>query len=450
MEKVVTLKRALGLWPIVMLGVGYMTPMVVFDTFGIASQSTNGLVPLAYIIALVAMLFTAFSYGKMVKAFPSAGSAYTYTQKTINPHLGFLVGWSSLLDYLLLPMVNALLAQIYLTAVFPDVPKWIWVVGFVLFVTFLNMWSVISTANFNTILVVYQFLVIAFFIVLAVRELTHGAGYGSVLTTQPFYKQGMHISALVAGATVLCFSFLGFDAVTTYSEETPNPVQTIPKAILLTAFIGGIIFILGSYFTQAVFPDVSAFKNPDATSPEIALYTGGRVFQLFFLAGSLAGVISSGLSSHASVSRLLYVMGRDNVLPKKLFGYVHPRWRTPVFNVILVGFVSLTALLFNLETAASFINFGALIAFTFVNVSVIAHYTVKRKRYKTLKDFLSHVVIPTIGAAFVAVLWYNLEHNSFMLGTGWSIIGFIYLLYLTKMFKMKPIDIHFEEAEESV
>lgn len=115
MQKTVTLKRSLGLWSIVMLGLGYLALMALFYTFGIASELTDGHVPLAYVIALVTVLFTSFKYGKMVKAFPSAGSAYTYTQKTINPHLGCMVGWSSLLDYLFLPMVNTLLAQIYLT-----------------------------------------------------------------------------------------------------------------------------------------------------------------------------------------------------------------------------------------------------------------------------------------------------------------------------------------------
>jgi putrescine importer len=449
LQKTVTLERSLGLWSIVMLGLGYLAPMALFDTFGIASGSTDGHVPLAYLIALVAMLFTAFSYGKMVKVFPSAGSAYTYAQKTINPNLGFMVGWSSLLDYLLLPMVNALLAQIYLTAIFPEVPSWIWVVAFILIITCANIWSLTSIAKFNTFLVLYQVMVIAFFIILAIRELHSGEGYGSVLTAGPFYKPDIQVPSLVVGATVLCFSFLGFDAVTTYSEETAHPTKTIPRAIFLTALIGGLLFIIGSYFTQAVFPDVSKFNNPDAASPEIAFHVGGRLFQLFFLAASLSSTVSSGLASHASVSRLLYVMGRDHVLPEKIFGYVHPRLRTPVLNIILVGLLSLTALLFNLETAASFISFGALIAFTFVNLSVIAHYALKKKMYKTIKGFLSHVVMPGIGAAFVSVLWYNLEHNSFMLGMGWAGVGFMYLLYVTKLFRVKPIKIHFEEAEET-
>lgn len=448
MQKSATLERSLGLWPIVMLGVGYMTPMVVFDTFGIASKEANGHVPIAYLIALAAMLFTAFSYGKMVRAFPSAGSAYTYTQKTISPHLGFLVGWSSLLDYLLLPMVNALLTQIYLSALFPEVPAWIWVVGFVALITLINAVGMKSTANFNTFLVVYQILVAVIFVILAVRELAGGAGYGEVFPVEPLYTPDMQMTTLIAGATVLCFSFLGFDAVTTYSEETPNPTKTIPRAIFLTALIGGLIFTVGSYFTQALFPDISRFQNPDATSPEIALYAGGKMFQIFFLAGALAGTIASGLASHASVSRLLYVMGRDKILPQKLFGYVHPRTHTPLFNVIFVGLVSMTAVFFTLEVASAFISFGALIAFTFVNLSVVVHYAVKKRQYKSAGDLISHVVLPLIGAAFVAVLWYNLESSSFTMGMIWFGIGLAYLMYVTRLFRVRPMDIHFEEVND--
>ncbi|MFD6442272.1 APC family permease, partial [Peribacillus sp. NPDC060186] len=270
------LKRSLNLWHIVLLGVGYMTPMVVFDTFGIVSEKTGGHVPTAYIIALIAMLFTAASYGKMVKVYPQAGSSYTYTQKTINPHLGFLVGWSSMLDYLFLPMVNAVLTKIYLTALFPEVPSWIWVVAFVLLMTVINLFNVNFAANFNSFLVFFQMLVIIIFVALVIKGVMGGEGTGEVFSIQPFFGSHMEMSTLITGATILCFSFLGFDAVTTLSEETPNPTKTIPRAIFLTAFIGGVLFVTAAFFTQLFFPDVSRFADPEAASPEIALYVGGK------------------------------------------------------------------------------------------------------------------------------------------------------------------------------
>jgi putrescine importer len=447
MEKV-TLRRSLKLWHIVLMGVGYMTPMVVFDTFGIASQETGGHVPTAYLLALVAMLFTAYSYGKMIQVFPNAGSAYTYTQRTISPYLGFMVGWSALMDYLFLPMVNALIAQIYLSSTFPEIPSWIWVVGFVVIVTLINVFSINVTAHFNTILVVLQTTLMVIFIGLAMKKLLDGDGEGAVFSMQPFYKDGMDVSGLIAGATLMCFSYLGFDAVTTLSEETPNPKKTIPRAIFLVALIGGAIFIFTSYFIQLIFPTAASFKDPEASSPEIAASMGGAIFHIFFLAAGLAGTLASGITSHASVSRLLYVMGRDNVLPGNLFGYVHPRWRTPVLNILVVGLISMTAVLFDLATAASFISFGALIAFTFVNLSVISYYVIRKQMHKTVKGFFAYLVMPLLGAGAVAVLWANLEQSSLMLGIGWAVVGFMYLLYITKFFRAKPTKIHFEEMDE--
>ncbi|HGZ2187152.1 TPA: putrescine/proton symporter PuuP, partial [Escherichia coli] len=150
------LRKSLKLWQVVMMGLAYLTPMTVFDTFGIVSGISDGHVPASYLLALAGVLFTAISYGKLVRQFPEAGSAYTYAQKSINPHVGFMVGWSSLLDYLFLPMINVLLAKIYLSALFPEVPPWVWVVTFVAILTAANLKSVNLVANFNTLFVLVQ------------------------------------------------------------------------------------------------------------------------------------------------------------------------------------------------------------------------------------------------------------------------------------------------------
>ncbi len=449
--KPATLKRSLGLWAIVLLGVGYMTPAVIFDTFGSASVETNGHVPLAYILALVAMLFTAISYGKLVRLYPSAGSAYTYTQRSISPHVGFMVGWASLLDYLFLPMINALLMKLYLLALFPEVPVWIWVTVYVAFIVSLNLYSTGTMSGFNSLLVVYQSVILLVFIALAAKLVISGMGYGE-FTIKPFYEPGMDVGGLITGATLLCFSYIGFDAVSMYSEETATPAKTIPKAIFLTALIGGVMFITSSYFAQLIFPDVTKVFSEevisDSTASDIGFLTGGKIFQIILLIGSIAGVTSSSLATHASVSRLLYVMGRDHVLPNKVFGYIHPKYRTPSINVILVGLFSFTCLFMSLEMAIHFVNFGALTAFTFVNFSVIAEFVVKRKRYKTVQDIFSYIVLPLIGATCVGVLWINLDVTALILGGSWAVIGFFYLMYLTKMFKVAPAIIHFEEADE--
>lgn len=445
MQSNASLKKSLGVWAIVALGLGYMTPTVVFDTFGIVSKLTNGVVPLAYLLGLVVMFFTAISYGKMVRVYPDAGSAYTYTRRTMGPHLGFFVGWTSLLDYLLLPMVNALIIRIYMESLFPGVPVWIWVFGYVAIITAINIYSMKSTSGLNAILVVFTILLVVSFLVIGGVQLYNGFGQGTIFTITPLWHANVEIATVLAGATVVAFSFIGFDAITMYTEEAKDQ-DVVPRAIILTVLIGGLIFFVAAYFTQALFPDptLPGFTITDDTLPEIALFVGGQIFQLIFLAGALAATVASGLASHASVSRLLYVMGRSGALPRKTFGYVSPRFRTPVFAVVLTGVVSLAAIGPDLELIASVINFGALIAFTFVNLSVIAYFVFKKKRYKTGADIFKYIIMPTIGALFTGVLWMNLQMDAFIGGLVWVIVGFIYILFLTKGFT-RNLDIEFDD-----
>ncbi|CAM3622797.1 APC family permease [Rahnella bruchi] len=445
----VQLRKTLTLVQVVMMGLAYLQPMTIFDTFGIVSGLTDGHVATAYIFALIAVLFTAVSYGKLVQRFPSAGSAYTYAQKAISPHVGFMVGWSSLLDYLFMPMINILLAKIYLEAIFPGVPSWIFVVALVGMMTAFNLRGIKVVANLNSIIVVVQVAIMVVFLGLLVRGVYMGEGMGTLATTKPFFSENAHVVPMITGATILCFSFLGFDGISSLSEETPNAGKVIPKAIFLTALIGGVIFVVVSYFLQLYFPDISRFKDPDASQPEIMLYVAGKFFQSVILCFSCVTVLASGMAAHAGVSRLLYVMGRDGVFPEKLFGYVHPKWRTPTFNVLLVGVVAMSAVTFDLVTATALINFGALVAFTFVNLSVISQFYIREKRNRTLKDHINYLVLPVIGALTVGALWLNLEASSMTLGLVWGAIGLGYLAFITNAFRKQPPQMSGEIAPEA-
>ena len=411
----VELRKTLTLIPVVMMGLAYMQPMTLFDTFGIVSGLTDGHVATAYAFALVAILFTALSYGKLVRRFPSAGSAYTYAQKSISPTVGFMVGWSSLLDYLFMP--------------------WIFVVALVAFMTISNLRSIKTVANFNTLIVVLQMGIVAVIVGLIIYGVSHGEGAGTLVSSRPFWSEGAHVVPMITGATILCFSFLGFDGISSLSEETKDAERVIPRAIFLTALIGGLIFICASYFLQLYFPDISRFKDPDASQPEIMLYVAGKTFQWGVLIFSSVTVLASGMAAHAGVSRLMYVMGRDGVFPTRFFGYVHPKWRTPAWNVLLVGAIALLAINFDLVTATALINFGALVAFTFVNLSVISQFWIREKRNKTLKDHFNYLLLPVCGALTVGALWINLEESSMILGLVWAGIGLVYLACVTKSFR---------------
>ena len=437
------LKRNLGLWAIVGLGLGYMTPTVVFDTFGMVARDTNNVVPMAYLVALVVMLFTASSYGKMSRAIPSAGSAYTYVRESIHPNVGFMVGWTALIDYMLLPMVNCLIIRSYLEAVFPGTPGWIWVVGYCIITTSVIYFTMRGTSNLNMLLLVFSIVVMAVFVAMVWGQLAAGEGVGTVASMDPFFHSGVQMGAVLTGATIVCFSFIGFDAVTMYVEEAKSP-KIVPRAILLTVLIGGAIFLIAGYFSQLRFPDWEVFAPggdmqyiEDSTLPLMGKEVGGGVLQAVLTAAGFAATFASGLASHASVSRMLLVMGRNNVLPKKVFGYINPKTSTPTFNIILTGLVCMLAIAFTLEMIAAFINFGALIAFSFVNISVIAWFAIRQKRYKTPGDFFKFVVMPGIGMLLTGILWANLHVDALIGGLAWAAIGFIYLLWLTRGFKRK-------------
>lgn len=449
MSQAPTLKRSLGMWAIVALGLGYMTPTTVFDTFGIVSGETDGVVPTAYLVAVVVMLFTAISYGKMVRVYSSAGSAYTYTRNTMHPTLGFMVGWAALLDYLLLPLVNAVLIRIYLASMVPGVPSWIWVVCYVACVTGVNVWSMNSTSKVNSLLLVFGITIIGVFLVLTAVQLAQGFGQGTIFSTTPLWHAGVHIGAVLGGTTVVAFSFIGFDAVTMYTEEAKDE-KAVPRAVMLTVLLGGAIFFVGAWFAQTAFPSIGQFHNTDDTLPEIGRFVGGRIFETLFVSGAFAATVASGLASHASVSRLLYVMGRNGVLaPKRLFGRVHRRFQTPVFAVVLVGAVSLLAMGPSLALVASVINFGALIAFTFVNLSVIAHYAVRNRRYRTPADLGRYVLLPLLGAATTGILWYYLDADALIAGLVWCGLGLAYLVVLTRGFRRPIASMGIDEAESA-
>ncbi|WP_027416283.1 APC family permease [Aneurinibacillus terranovensis] len=444
----VSLQRSLTLSHLVLFGLAYLAPMIVFGIYGTIAQATHGLEASAYLVAMIAMFFTAYSYSQMVKAYPVAGSSYTYTRKSINSHVGFMVGWAILLDYVFIPMAIWLIGSSYLNAAFPQVPVWVWVLSFIIVTTVINIAGIKLSKNINVLMMAFQFLVIAIFIILCVKNVMGGMGAGTLVSISPFANGHVPFSFVLAGAAIACYSFLGFDAVSTFTEETIQPEKTIPRAILLTTLIGGAIFIVSAYVTQLVHPNYNDFKDVNSAGFEIARQIGGNLFSSIFLAGIIIAQFASGISAQASASRLLYAMGRDAVLPKKVFGYLHPKFRTPVFNIIVVAVIALLALKLDVSTSTSFINFGAFAAFTLVNVSVIVHYFVKGRR-RTFKDSLFYFLFPLIGAAFDSWLLVSLDKDALILGAIWAACGFGYLLFLTKMLRKQPPELNFD-IEEAV
>ena len=441
------LSRSLGTWSIVGLGLGYTTPTVIFDTFGIVAEETGNLVPLAYLMAMVAMAFTAISYGRMVRVYPSAGSAYTYASETIHPNVGFVIGWSSLLDYLLLPLVNALILRSYMESFFPDVTPALWVFVVVAVVTSMVLFSMSNTSKLNGILVIFSIILIVVFVVLSWQALARGEGNGTPFSMTPLWHADAALAPVITGATIVCFSFIGFDAITMYSEEAKD-ANAVPRAIIITLLIGGAVFFIAGWFAQSVFPTLDGFSEDaleNSALPEIAFMIGGNLFKAFLTAAAFAATLASGLASHASVSRMLYVMGRNGRgRVSRVFSFVHPKWQTPALSVIFVGLVSLLAIPLNLDFIAALINFGALMAFTFVNLTVIVYFALRKKEVRTPKEIFTNVVLPALGVVATVILWVNLSPDSFRYGMIWLVIGIGVVVFLTRFFR-QPLRITLEE-----
>jgi putrescine importer len=425
------LKRVLGLPSLVLFGLVYMVPLTVFTTYGIVTQTTGGRVPLAYLVTLAAMVFTARSYARMSAAYPVAGSAYTYAQKTFGAPIGFLGGWSLLLDYLFLPMINYLVIGIYLQQALPGIPAWVWIVAAIALVTVLNIIGIVSVARANFVIIAAQTIFIVVFVVLAAVTVTKS---GSVDPAAPFRGDGTAPGAgpLHAGAAGVCLSFLGFDAVSTLSEEAKDPKRSVPRAIMIATVSSGVIFVLLAYLSQLVFPS-NKFTDVDSGALDVMKTAGGQFLTVFFTAAYVAGALGSALTSQASVARILYAMGRDGILPRPVFGQISHKYLTPVYAILVVSAISMLAVIVPLETLASLISFGALVAFSAVNLSVIKHYFVDL-RERDGAAVINNLVLPLIGLALTIWLWTSLAPLALIIGLSWLAVGFVWLLGVTRGF----------------
>lgn len=432
------LKRVLGTRELLIYGIAMMVPIAPVAIYGTVTSVTNGHMATAYLLAMLAMALTARSYGLMAGAFPVAGSTYSYTQRSLNPHLGLLAGWAIMLDYMLMPLLSYVVAATFGSTLLPSIGYWVWIVAALAIVTVVNIIGVKSLANVTQVLVVFMFLVLIYFVVSAVVGLSRGVGAGTVFSLAPFYTKGTFSwSAIMAGTAIACFSFLGFDAVTTMSEEVRNPRTTISKATVLSCFIVGLLFILQAYLAQLIWPDFKTIPHLDSAFYFVAGRVGGQALSLFLTLAIMAACLANALDAQAGAARLLYGMGRDEVIPRRVFAYLHPKTKTPVFNILLLAVVAIIGATQALDTIVSMINFGALVGFTLVNLSVIAHYFVK-KRERGGTAVLNYLVLPGFGALVCVALWANLSRLALTVGFVWLGLGLIYTAISTNFFRKEP------------
>jgi amino acid transporter len=429
------LHRALSTRDLVVYGMVFMVPIAPYSVFGFVWNDAKGMVPLAYLVGLVGMTFTAMSYAAMSRAYPLAGSIYTYAHRGLHEIAGFLAGWLILLDYILVPALLYLFSAVALQPLLPAVPQWIWLTGFIVFNAIVNLIGVQFTARVNRYMLVVELITLALFVGLGLWALDHGKGAGG-LTWRPIYDPAVFSLATVAGATsIAVLSFLGFDGISTLSEESRGGRNAVGRATLIALVLVGGLFMLQTWIATDLARGMS-FKAPETAFYEIAERAGGAGLRLVtILAVVMASAIANAIAAQAAVSRILFAMARDGKLPAVL-ARIHPRYKTPYVSTLAVaGFSLFAGLAFasRIDDLSRIVNFGALTGYLLLHLSVINHYLVRGAS----RDWLRHLIFPVIGAAVIAYVLYEMDNSAKIIGAGWLALGLIYYLVMNVVLK-KP------------
>lgn len=428
------LRRALGLWDLVFYGIILIQPTAPLPIFGVISQEARGHVATTILIGMCAMLLTAISYGRMARAYPSAGSAYTYVGREIHSSLGFVTGWSMAMDYMINPLICTIWCSKAAMNIAPDIPYAVWAVFFATLFTAMNLRGIRASARTNQILVVGMSIVVLGYLISAVRYLL-GMDLTAATLTRPLYDpENFSVAALSTGTSIAVLTYIGFDGISTLSEEVKNPRRNILYATVLTCLITGILSSIQVYLAQVVWPDFSSYPDVDTAFVHVAGRVGGPVLLQVVNATLLIASIGSGSGAQLGAARLLYGMGRDNTLPRRFFGAVHPRTGVPYKNVIFTGGVALAgAFLMSYQLGAELLNFGAFIAFMGVNVAAFLRYFV-REEQKKLVNFLP----PVLGFTICLYIWLSLRTPAKIAGGIWLLVGIAYTAWKTNWFR-RPI-----------
>ena len=428
------LKRALTTRDLVIYGMIFMVPIAPYSVFGFVYSDAKGMVPLAYLIGLIGMFFTAMSYAAMSRAFPLAGSVYTYAQRGLHEIAGFFAGWLILLDYILVPALLYLFSAVALRPLFPHTPEWLWLVGFIIFNAAVNLVGIEFTARINRYLLVMQLLTLAIFVVTGLVAL-YGTGAAGApaggLTFAPLYDPATFSLATVVGATsIAVLSFLGFDGISTLAEECRDGREAVGRAALLSLLLVGALFILQTWIAADLARGMH-FSAADTAFYEIAERAGGAWLRLItIVAIVLAGAVANAIVAQAAVSRILFAMARDGKLPAVL-ATIHPRYQTPYVSTLVVAALSLlVGLLFSrrVDDLSRIINFGALSGFMLLHLSVINHFFIRERS----GDWVRHLVFPLLGAGVIGFVLYEMDRSAKILGVCWIVLGVVYYSITTR------------------
>ncbi len=430
------LRRSLSTRDLVVYGMVFMVPIAPWGVFGFVWHDSKGMVPLAYLIGLFGMFFTALSYAAMSRAFPVAGSVYAYARHGIHEIMGFFAGWLILLDYILIPALVYLFAAVPLKPIFPNVPAIVWIAAFVIFNAVVNLLGVRLTVRVNLYMLIIELAALALFIVVGMVALYTGVGAGG-LTLRPIYDPRVFSLATVAGATsIAVLSFLGFDGISTLSEESRSGRNSVGRATIIALLVVGALFVLQSWIASDLARGMT-FASLATAFYEIAGRIGGVWLRdTTILVSSVAAGIANAMAAQAAVSRVLFAMARDGKLPAPL-AKIHPRFQTPHVSTIAVACISLVVgAVFSsrIDDLSRIVNFGALTGFIMLHLSVINHYFIRERSGR----WVHHLIFPLVGLAVIAYVLYEMDRSAKVMGAAWIGIGVIYYFVLTRILK-KPV-----------
>jgi amino acid transporter len=429
------LKRSLTFIDLLVYGLIFMVPIAPFGIFGSVFQASGGMVALVYAIGGLAMAFTAASYSQMSRAFPMAGSVYTYAGRGIAQPVGFIAGWMILLDYVLVPALLYLIAAIAMNSIISSVPVLVWLIGFVLLNTVVNYFGIEFTARVNKIMLIGELIVLAIFLVIGVVALASGGGRG--FDFSPVYNSDTFSLSLVFGAvSIAVLSFLGFDGISTLAEENRESARNIGRSMIAALALAGVLFIVQTWIAALLVPDPDKLiAEGDAAGTafyDAAQAAGGHWLSvLTAVATAIAWGFANSLVAQAATSRLLFAMARDRQLPGFL-AKVHPTRRVPVNATLVVAAISLVLGWYmttrddGITLLSTLVNFGALSAFLLLHVSVVVHFIVRRKS----RNYWMHLAVPVIGFAILLYVVINAQVAAQTLGFIWLAIGIVLLVVL--------------------
>ncbi|MFF8607277.1 APC family permease [Streptomyces sp. NPDC015346] len=426
------LRRNLGFRDLVVYGLLFIAPMAPVGVFGTLDAKSGGAVALVYVVATVAMAFTAYSYAQMVRVAPLAGSVFTYARKGLGEGPGFIAGWMAMLDYMLIPAVAYLFSGIAMEALVPGVDRWVWTGIAVVITTLLNLWGVRAAARVGFAVLAMEIAVLLVFVVSAVVVLVRDGArrdWWSPLTGDASFST----AAVVGAVSVAVLSYLGFDAIASFAEEVTGGSQKVARAVLFCLALAGVLFVAQTYLVALLEPLSSAELAAEPAKQGSAFYDAvdasvGTWLHDLVAASKAIGAAFAALAGQAAAGRLLFAMARERRLPRLL---ARTDSGVPRLALLLAAALTMVAAVWaaqrddGLDHLVSVVDIGALTAFVMLHASVVGWFAVRRMEGQP--HWLRHVVLPVVGAAILVAVIVEAATSAQVVGVVWLGVGLVVL-----------------------